>query len=166
MSSAYDPAAWSTLFAALVGASATLAGLIFVAVSINLANIVKSRPLVARAAKALLALMLVLIVSIYALIPGASDRTLGCDILFSSAISWILVTLAQHRSSYKNPYISRRIHVIYTVLTQFASLPFIITGLSLIVHTGGGLNWLPTGVILSFIVAFMDAWVLLIEIQR
>jgi hypothetical protein len=53
MGSSYNPAAWVTFFSAQVGASAALAVLIFVAVSINLARIVEARALVARAAKAL-----------------------------------------------------------------------------------------------------------------
>ena len=57
MGSAYSPADWTGFFSAEVGASAGLAGLIFVAVSINLAQIVKETHLVSRSAKALLSLM-------------------------------------------------------------------------------------------------------------
>jgi hypothetical protein len=37
---------------------------------------------------------------------------------------------------------------------------------STVLRAGGGLYWLAPGVILSFGAALLDAWVLLIEIQR
>lgn len=50
----YDPAAWTTFFTAITGAAAALAGLLFVAVSINLDNILKGQAMLpARAAETL-----------------------------------------------------------------------------------------------------------------
>jgi hypothetical protein len=50
----YDPAAWATFFAAITGAAAALAGLLFVAVSINLDHILKGPAMLpARAAETL-----------------------------------------------------------------------------------------------------------------
>src|ERR1700729_1554307 len=80
MGSAYNPAAWTGFFSAEVGASAALAGLIFVAVSINLAQIVKQRQLVSRSAKALLSLMAVLFSSSLCLIPDLSRVILGYEL--------------------------------------------------------------------------------------
>jgi hypothetical protein len=46
---AYDPSEWTDLFVATAGASAALAGLVFVAVSINLERILSFRGLPERA---------------------------------------------------------------------------------------------------------------------
>jgi hypothetical protein len=45
-------------------------------------------------------------------------------------------------------------------------VPYLIAGVSLFVGSGGGLYWLVAAIGLSYLVAMLDAWVLLIEIQR
>ena len=50
---AYDPAEWTDLFVAMAGASAALAGLVFVAVSINVERILQYAGLPERALQTL-----------------------------------------------------------------------------------------------------------------
>ena len=166
MSPAYDPAAWSAYLSVEAGASASLTGLIFVAVSINLAQIVVSKVLVARAAKAILTLMQVLAATSFALAPGQTASTIGLEIGGVCVVLWLLVTWMQHVTSHRNPYITRRTRASHFVLTQMSSLSFVAVGLSLFLHRGGGLYWLLGAVLCSFLVGLLDAWVLLIEIQR
>jgi modulator of FtsH protease len=47
-----------------------------------------------------------------------------------------------------------------------AALPFVIAGITMLVGGGGGLYWLVPAVIFSFLVSLLDAWVLLVEINR
>ena len=166
MPSAYNPAAWSDFFVAQIGASAALSGLVFVAISINLAQIAKNPLLVPRCAKALAILLGVLLASTLSLAPGQPLTVLGCELVILGAIVWILATRGQHKSSYKNPYAGRWQTITLMILTQCAALPFIVCGVSLAFHHGGGLYWLLAGVVFSFAAALFDAWVLLIEIQR
>ena len=63
---------WSNFLVAELGAAAPLTGLLFVAVSINLARILQFSHLPSRAAEALLALISVLFVTTFALIPRQS----------------------------------------------------------------------------------------------
>jgi hypothetical protein len=166
MNPAYNAAAWSTFFSAQVGASAALTGLIFVAVSINLSQIIGERVLVARAAKALFTLIGVLLASMLCLVPGQSSRVLGSELTLLGLAIWTATMLTQRTASHENPYISTRQKVLHGTLTQLSAVPFIAAGVSLVFVACGGFYWLVVGSILSLVAALIDAWVLLIEIQR
>ena len=119
-----------------------------------------------RCAKGLTILMGVLLASTFCMTPGQPVFTLGCEIAVLGAAVWIVATRTQVTASHKNPYILRWQKVLHVVLTQFAVLPFIVGGISLIAQRGGGMYWLLAGVLFSLVAALADAWVLLIEIQR
>ena len=65
-----------------------------------------------------------------------------------------------------NSYVSGRQKVAYLIFAQLSLVPYLIAGVSLLVGSGGGLYWLVAAIGLSYLVAMLDAWVLLIEIQR
>jgi hypothetical protein len=46
------------------------------------------------------------------------------------------------------------------VVTQAATLPMVVAGVSLLLVAGGGLYWLVPGVAFSLVVAVVNAWVL------
>src|SRR6202167_806235 len=142
MGTAYNPAGWTGFFSAEVGASAGLAGLIFVAVSINLAQIVKETHLVSRSAKALLSLMGVLFASSLCLMPDMSGAILGYELTALGAAIWVAPTLAQYGAARRNTYVDTKTKVFHFVLTELSAIPFVIGGLSLARGAGGGLYWL------------------------
>jgi len=166
MAPAYNPAVWSTFFSAEAGASAALVGLLFVAVSINLAEIIKMSQLVMRAAKALFTLMGVLLATTLCMVPGQAMVFLGCELTVLGLLVWLSTTLSQHAASHNNLYVKKKERVLQVILTQLSAVPFIAGGVSLLLGFGGGLYWLVAATIFSFIAALIDAWVLLIEIQR
>jgi hypothetical protein len=71
----YTTQGWGELFLAEAGASAALAGLLFVAVSINLQRIISIRSLPGAALTTIVLLVAVLMVSTFALVP---DQPVGC----------------------------------------------------------------------------------------
>ncbi len=77
---------WSSFNATFVGACAALGGLIIVAISVNLEKITESKALAARAGASIAVLILGLINSGAALVPGQSLRFLGLEVLLFSAV--------------------------------------------------------------------------------
>jgi len=159
---AYQIASWTGFLSAVASVAATLTGLIFVAVSINLSRILEFPALADRAAESILQMFGALLVSICAILPGQSRLILGAELAAAGLVLWVLQTLLQYRSyerEHPRPIIS-------IALSQLATVPFCIAGISLAMGTLGGLYWLAPGVILSLTVGISNAWVLLVEILR
>jgi modulator of FtsH protease len=163
---AYSPAEWSSFFSAQTGASAALTGLIFVAVSINLAQIVAVPHLIVRSAKALFTMVGILLASTLCMVPAQPVRRLGVELIVLGAAVWAATTWAGWAASHGNPYVGRGTRIQQAVLTQLSGLPALVGGLSLVLVRGGGLEWLVAGAVFSYVAALLDAWVLLIEIHR
>jgi modulator of FtsH protease len=155
---------WSNFFVAELGAAAALAGLLFVAVSINLTRILQFSHLPARAAEALLALLSVLVVTTFALIPRQSPREYGIEIGVTGLLVWIVMT----RSLIRSRKIDRQYVGFMSrfLVNQLPPVPFVITGGLLIAGRPEGVYWIVPGILLSFAAGIFGAWVLLVEIQR
>ena len=163
---AYSTAEWDSLFLAEAGASAALAGLLFVALSINLERILKGAGLPGRAGEAIMLLLAVLVVATWALVPGQSSTVLGAELLGSGLAVWLIVVGIHVQAVRGHVAPSRSLLIRRIVLAQAAILPLMIGGVSLLFGAGGGLYWLVPGILLCLLVAVLDAWVLLVEILR
>lgn len=156
--------AWQIFFAAQVGASAALAGLIFVSVSLSLTKIVASAHLPARALQALVVLLEILIISSLSIVPQPVDY-LGIEILILGGAIWALViafdrqTLAAAGTEY------RRRAVLRMLLSQSAAALFVVAGI-VTLASPSGIYWLVPATIFTYLIALLDAWVLLVEINR
>ncbi len=163
---AYDPSEWSDLFVATAGASAALAGLVFVAVSINLDRILGEAGLPDRALETLLLLVAVLLVSIVGLIPGQSSGALGAELLFVSlTIATVIARLPT--IGLATSFVPPR-SWLWTRwgLRLVGTVPFVIGGASVLLDAGGGLYWVVAGIVFAIVGAIANAWVLLVEILR
>jgi hypothetical protein len=162
---AYTTAGWENFFVAEVGASAALTGLLFVAVSINLTRILSFPDLPGRAAEALALLSGVLAASTLGLVPGQPRIWLGTELLVIAVLVWAITSVIQLRAP-RTAHATRTRMVMRLVGTQFATIPFVVAAVALILGRWGGLYWFVPGTLLSFFAGIFDAWVLLIEIQR
>ena len=162
---AYEPAEWSELFVATAGASAALAGLVFVAVSINIERILRYKGLPERALETVLLLLGVLLVSVVGLIPGQSHVALGLELLFVSlALGTVIARLPTiHDSSAEQPpsWLWSR-----WAVRVAGTVPLIVGGASVLAASGGGLYWVVAGIVFAVTGAILNAWVLLVEILR
>ncbi|HXM44812.1 MAG TPA: hypothetical protein VN924_26485 [Bryobacteraceae bacterium] len=158
------PAGWNDFFVAEAGASAALAGLVFVAVSINLARILEFAHLPMRVVEALAALLSVLIVSTFALVPeqplwayGVEMGGTGLGVLALKSTALIRM----RRAGSPNPR-----PVLRFLVNEITPLPFVTAGVLLTAGSRSGIYWIVPGTLLSFAAGLFDVWVLLIEIKR
>lgn len=157
---------WANFFIAEVGASAALAGLIFVGVSLNLTKILASAALPDRAFEALVFLITILVVSSLMLVPQQSLTTLGAEVLVTAIIVW-LIMIRFDLNAYRKGEIQFRRHAVFNMtLNQFAMLPYAIAGIAILAQGVNGIYWLVPAILFSFFKAIMDSWVLLVEINR
>ena len=162
---------WHDFFLAAAGAAAALTGLVFVGLSISLSEILSNPAygLSGRALEALVLLMAVLIVASLLLVPGQGTMLAGVEALAVGVADWLAI-VAIHLLQLRNwrsleAYIRWNL-VGRIVMGQAATLPFVGAGVAVLSWGIGGLYLLVAGVILSFVLAVAEAWVLLVEIHR
>jgi hypothetical protein len=159
-------AEWSNYLSVMAGAAATLTGLVFVAVSINLSRVLTVPGLSGRAAESIMQLFGVVLISTSGLIPRQTELLLGIEIVVAGAALWLVENVIQIRYLRSNTNHPRVWGIVRIVQTVLANLPFCISGILLILGMPEGLRWLPLGCVFSLIAGVANAWVLLIEILR
>jgi len=162
----YTPADWQSFFVAVTGAAAALTGLLFVAVSINLDNILKGPSMLpSRAAETLAALLFVMLASALTLVPQ-NVRLLGAEILVMVVPLLVITLRLQLKFRRQHPDTPLLWSASRMTSTAVATVPGALGGLSLLAHWGGGFYWLVPTVLLGITGAVYGAWVLLVEIVR
>jgi modulator of FtsH protease len=159
-------AAWTDFLVAAAGATAALAGLVFVALSINLTRIIALPGVAGRAGESIIILAGALIGALLALIPGVPPARLGPLFALLWLPVWGVPTAIQIQALRRRNYYRLRYALVRFLLYQATTLPLLLTALSLAGYLAGGLLWFAIMVLLSLVVALLNAWVLLVEILR
>ena len=167
---------WENFFMAEAGASAALAGLIFVGISMNLekimANQLFKRFLPPIALMALMVLIEVLVISSLMLIPGQPLRAQGIEVGCIGLLCWIAMTglatfqTLQARQQTARAYSAWYAVASYLLLGQIPTVPFVIAGILLLLQIESGVYWMVPGILSALPFALYIAWVLGIEIRR
>jgi modulator of FtsH protease len=159
-------APWTNFLTAEVGATATLTGLIIVAVSINLQRILEFPQLPGRAGEILIMLAGVLIGCGLGLIPGQSLRTFGIEVAGVGLLMTVPPVVIQGRqiAIMKTQPVTWWLWRHLTGLC--AGVPVLIGGVLLVSGVTSGLYWFAAGVLATLAATVWNAWVLLVEILR
>ncbi len=158
---------WTAFFAAELGAAAALAGLVMVAISINLSRILADPILPGRAVETLILPSGVLVVSSCALVPGQPPLAFAAEIGLTGLAMWLAPVMlqlrvrpTQGRGAYPRNFFPR------VLLAQLSSLPIIASAVLIAAGNGTALYWMVPGIVFALIATILNAWVLLVEILR
>lgn len=166
MVTAYTADRWTDFGVGVAGASAALAGLVFVAVSINLSEILKYRNLPGRAALTLFLFVTPLVVGVLLLVPGQPGAALGAELLAAGVViggSELVINQRSGRSDQE----TQLTWVLARLVPPIVSCGcLVLAGATLAAQAGGGLYWLVPSVLAAFFFGLINAWVLLVEILR
>ncbi len=156
--------AWHDLFVATAGAAAALAGLVFVAVSINLERILSLRGLPERALQTVMLLLGALVASVLGLAPQ-DPATYGWEVLVTGAVLIGTLSITGHRS-----LAGASAHPSWIVSRVLFMLPgsafYVVGGVLLAGGNLTGMSWVVAGLVGAFVGGVMNGWVLMVEILR
>jgi hypothetical protein len=167
---AYNPETWHDFFIAAAGAAAALSGLIFVAVSINLREIlaeekkIGSSYLTGRALESLAALLIVLGISLVGLDPSIDRAAFAGVLLVSAAGS--AVSPVRSASAFRRSRVKPVAYDLRRFLSLLLVAAYAVSAATLLAQGGGGLHWLPFAFVLAVTIAATNAWILLVEVLR
>lgn len=145
------------------GAAGALAGILFVAVSINLDRIIGEKGLPRRAGETLTIKVGLLILAVLLLVPQ-SLSALAIETLLLG-IGVVLIMIGRFRMQ-RMPDLPAYRHYVPALILAAFGVPIVAGAINLLVLAGGGLYWFVPAMVLGFMGAVTNAWVLLIEILR
>ena len=159
-------AEWGGFFAASAGAAAGLTGLIIVAMSVNIATIIAIPSMTSRAGATIATLVLAVVASIAALVPGQPLWLYGVEVLVFGAAAAVFAVDSAVRVISVRPRGSRWGGVPKSAVVIAQVLPYLVGGVLLVTGAESGLGWVAAGIVLVFVGSVLNAWVLLVEILR
>lgn len=161
----YQVDQWHEFAVAIVGASATLTGLLFVAISINLDRILEFERLPRRAAGTLSLLLALLVAGLFVLAPAQGDGTTGAEVAATGVgLAVVAGVLARRTKPAPGDPLRWTIAPLLTLLLPAVAL--LVGGITTAAKSGGGLEWFLAAAVVGFLGAALDAWVLLVEVKR
>lgn len=157
---------WADFNVAMVGAAAALAGLLIVAMSVNIAAIMSSPELVARAGASIAGLALAIVASAVGLMPVGSATGYAVAVLVASLGAGAF-QLAAIRAIIRNGRDTTAERIVRGGIGTLAIAAFAVG--SVLVLTGAadtGLTVIGFGAVIAVVASILMAWVVLVEVLR
>jgi modulator of FtsH protease len=161
---AFDPHAWHDFGVGVATAAASLTGLLFISLSINLEHILGNPWLPRRAGLTLILMFEALVLGLVLLTPLGSRTSFGWALIVVAAIGWVAAGVM---FVFRPPPLERRSVVLFNgILVEVVTLGVLGSAISVAVGAGGGLYWLVPCLIVLLGSGIVNAWILLVEIVR
>jgi hypothetical protein len=158
-------ASWHEFGGAMAGVTGALAGLLIVAMSVNIEVIVASKTLPARSGAAIATLILTVALSCLILVPGTPLFVYGIEVLVLTAAAWVFEMLAARRVVETNEAGMRsRSGVLLLGIIPLAA--FTLGGVGLVAGLAAGMYLVAAACVLAICSAVMISWVTLVEVRR
>lgn len=159
-------ASWADLFIAAAGAGAALAGLIIVAMSVNVKRILSIPGMTSRAATTIAVLILMVLVALAGLFPGQTYFQFGivatvCSLLVLGLSLRSATVMINDATSGTKPLAAAK-GLLGIAPASIAAA----AGVLLLVGNATGLGFLGFSMLVSIAASVTNAWVLLVEILR
>jgi hypothetical protein len=162
----YDAAQWNEFAVAVAGAAAALSGLLFVAVSINIARILSFPNLPIRAGQTLIMLVIPLVVSVVLLVPAQPRAALGSELIGVGVAGGGLLAWMNRLSTKSAEETIATWAAARFVPSLAIAVLLLVAGVTVQAQAGGGLYWIAPAVLVALAAGLGNAWVLLVEILR
>ncbi|MGX5772381.1 hypothetical protein ACWKWN_16675 [Microbacterium trichothecenolyticum] len=156
---------WSEFNVAMVGATAALAGLVIVAASVNIGDIIKEASLTARLAAGISGLVLALIGSAIGLIPDVGPVPYGVAMIVIAVGAGVFQVQATRRI-FENRHPANRLRWLKSAVGFLAPLAYLVGGALLAGGEPVGLVWFAVGSIVAIVAALLVSWIVLVEVLR
>jgi hypothetical protein len=156
---------WSDFHVAMMGAAAALAGLLIVAASVNIAEVIKSAAISARLGAGLVGLVLAIVGSALGLIPDVAPLAYGGTTLVAAVVAAGFQVHAA-RGIYADRHPANRFK---TAKALVGFLPPACYLVGAVLLTGGaptGMLFFAAGAIAAIVAALTISWIALVEILR
>jgi modulator of FtsH protease len=160
-------APWTTFFSTVAEAAATFAGLVVVAISVNLQRIIAIQHLPARALNAIASLVVVMVMALAALIPQPV-AAFAIELGVAAASSWIMHMRTTRPALRGHAELGRPLHerVLMVMFGQVQLLPLTIGAVLLGLGHPSGLYWIAFTILAAMVVGMLSVWIFLVEIVR
>ena len=160
---------WHDYFATLAAVSATLAGLLFVGLTISLNHMLEGHGYLYRAWAALFLQFEALLIGLFALVPGQPEQALGAEFVVTGLAILAAIRIFGHyfpEDERSHVLGSKGARAVREVLIHVATLLPVVGGALLIANATGALYWLIPSEVISLYLSIGLAWVFAIEIPR
>ena len=164
-----DIAAWQVYFGIVAQIGATLAGLLFVGLTISLQHVLAARGYLARAFSALFLQFEILVIGLFGLLPGQTAFVLGIEFVVTGLLLFAGISaFARNFPEDENSTVlgSRGLVFFRTLLTMGGTLFPVASGMALIAGWHGALYLLMPAIVVCIYQAIGYAWVFAVEIPR